>query len=147
MGFLCDCLHVTTVIAISTLGATVSVFLFWGFATKLPLLIIFAASYGLFAGGFSAIWSGMTKEVQAVDSKAKMCILMGLFAAGRGVGAVVSGPVSEVLLREDHLVHGDGGRSFGYGTKYGVLIVFTGASALLGLLCFGVKRRGGTWDG
>jgi MFS family permease len=55
MGFLCDHLLVKTVITISTLGATISVFLFWGLATKLPLLIIFAASYRFFAGGFSAI--------------------------------------------------------------------------------------------
>ena len=55
MGFLCDHLQVTTVIAISTVGATLSVFLFLGFATKLPLLLTFAATYGFFAGGFSAI--------------------------------------------------------------------------------------------
>ncbi|KAE9380516.1 MFS general substrate transporter [Stipitochalara longipes BDJ] len=141
MGVLCDHLQVTTVIAISTTGATLSVFLLWGFATKLPLLIAFAATYGFFAGGFSAIWSGMMKEVQGVSRDAKMGTLMGLFAAGRGVGAVLSGPVSEVLLNKYHLGVVGAQARFGYQTKYGVLIVFTGISAVLGLLCFGAKKR------
>jgi MFS family permease len=145
MGFLCDRLHVTTVITISTLGATASVFLFWGLTTRLPLLIIFAASYGFFAGGFSAIWSGMMKEVQRVSADAKMGTLVGLFAAGRGVGAVLSGPISvEVLLSKTPLIReNEDGWGFGYGTEYGGLIFFTGASALSGLLCFGAKKRRG----
>jgi MFS family permease len=144
MGFLCDRLCVHTVIAISTAGATLSVFLLWGLATELPLLVVFAATYGFFAGGFSATWAGMMKEVQRVSTGARMGTLMGLFAAGRGIGAVLSGPVSEVLMRKDHLGGGgeDGrGARFGYGTRYGVLIVFTGVSAGFGLLCFGAKRR------
>jgi MFS family permease len=143
LGFLCDRLHVTTVITISTAGATLSVFLLWGLATKLPLLVLFAATYGFFAGGFSAIWAGMMNEVQRGCRGARMGTLMGLFAAGRGVGAVLSGPVSEALLRMGHLGGGEDGEGakFGYGTKYGVLIVFTGVSAGFGLLCFGAKRR------
>lgn len=127
MGFLCDRLHVNTVIAISTAGATLSVFLLWGFATQLPLLVVFAATYGFFAGGFSAIWAGMMKEVQRVSREAKMGTLMGVFAAGRGFGAVLSGPVSEVLLRKENWAGGGEGRAgCGYQTKYGLLIVFTG---------------------
>jgi len=85
----------------------------------------------------------MMKEVQKASRDAKMGTLMGLFAAGRGIGAVLSGPISEVLLRRDSLNGtGDGEEvKFGYQTKYGVLIVFTGVSALFGLLCFGAKRR------
>lgn len=143
LGFLCDRLHVTIVITISTLGATLSVFLFWGLATTLPFLVVFAATYSFFAGGFSAIWSGMMKEVQRASRHAKMGALMGLFAAGRGIGAVLSGPISEVLLRRDDFNgNGHGGEAkFGYQTKYGVLIIFTGVSALFGLLCFDAKRR------
>lgn len=77
------------------------------------MLIVFAATYGVFAGGFSAIWSGMMREVQrdmleeetrerreaAGPRKTGMALLMGAFAAGRGVGSVLCGPVSEVLLR------------------------------------------------
>jgi len=54
---------------------------------------------------------------------------------------VLSGPISSLLLRKDHLVQGDGEARFGYQTKYGVLILFTGVSALFGLLCFGADKK------
>jgi MFS family permease len=101
------------------------------------MLVLFAMIYGFFAGGFSAVWAGMLKEVQREHPEAMMGTLMGVFAAGRGVGAVVSGPVSEALVGRWRLR--DSGR-FGYGTEYGGLIVFTGVSALLGVVCFGVRR-------
>jgi hypothetical protein len=44
---LCDRFHVTTVILLSTIGATFSVFVFWGLSTTLPLLCIFAILYGV----------------------------------------------------------------------------------------------------
>ncbi len=71
-----------------------------------------------------------------------MATLMGLFASGRGIGAVLSGPVSEVLTNKPLVGDNIDGQGFGYGTGYGVLIVFTGVSALFGLPCFGAKRRG-----
>ncbi len=85
----------------------------------------------------------MMKEVQRASRDAKMGTLMGLFAAGRGIGAVLSGPISDVLLRKDSFNSIGYGKEakFGYHTKYGILIVFTGVSALFGLLCFGAKRR------
>lgn len=84
----------------------------------------------------------MVKEVQRVSSDASMGTLMGLFAAGLGIGAVLSGPISAFLLSEDDLGRADAeGARFGYQTRYGVLIVFTRVSAMFGLLCFGAKRR------
>lgn len=83
------------------------------------------------------------KEVRrSGDQRAGMGQLMGVFAAGRGIGAVLSGPISEVLLRA---VNGRGlggldGEGFGYGSRFGALIVFTGVSALCGVVALGVKR-------
>jgi hypothetical protein len=51
LGHLCDTLHVTTVIGISTLGSTSSVLLLWGFGANLPVLVVFAAVYGVFGRG------------------------------------------------------------------------------------------------
>jgi MFS family permease len=101
------------------------------------MLVLFAMIYGFFAGGFSAVWAGMMKEVQREYPEARMGTLMGAFAAGRGVGAVVSGPVSEALVERWRW---RGGFGYGYETEYGGLIVFTGVSAFLGLICFGVRR-------
>jgi MFS family permease len=138
LGYATDRLPVNTVIAISSIGATISVFLLWGLATSLPLLVIFAAVYGVFAGGFSALWIGMAREVlRDFDGDAGIITLMGAFSAGRGIGAVLSGPMSEILLKRNL-----GSEVFrAYGSEYGVLIVFTGISAFCGLVCYGAMRR------
>lgn len=47
IGMLVDRFHVATVLAICTVGAVVSVLVFWGLATSIPLLLIFSAAYGL----------------------------------------------------------------------------------------------------
>jgi MFS family permease len=135
-GYLSDRLHVTTVIAISTAGSTLSIFLFWGPATNLPLLALFAITYGTFAGGFSAVWSAMIREVRSENCEAKLGML-GLFSGGRGVCCAVSGPLAGALLKGAPF---KGEWVLGYGTGYGPLMLFTGVSALLGLVCFGAKR-------
>ena len=56
-------------------------------------------------------------------------MLIGLLSAGRGIGAIVSGPLSEALLT---LKPCQGDVGLGYGTGYGGLIVFTGITAALG---------------
>jgi len=139
LGSLIDKLHVTTVILISTLGATASIFLFWGLAASLPLLCIFALIYGLFAGGFTSTWTGVIKEIQKQESGAEAGMVFGLLSAGRGVGSVVTGALSEGLLRDAAWV---GDAKLGYGTGYGPLIVFTGISAALGGVSWLGRRVG-----
>ena len=139
LGSLVDRLHVTTVIFISTVGATISVFFFWGFSTSLPLLCVFSLAYGLFAGGFTSTWPGVIQEVKKSDHRAETGLMFGLLCAGRGVGSVVSGPLSEALLSDRPWV----GEAFaGYGSGYGGLIVFTGVSALLSGVSFLSRRVG-----
>lgn len=123
MGALTDRLHVTTVVLISTIGSTLSVFLFWGLAVSMPVLFIFALAYGLFAGGFTSTFSGVIREVQRLETGTEAGMIFGLLSAGRGVGSVLSGPLSEALLREKPWV---GEAALGYGTGYGGLMVFTG---------------------
>ncbi|KAJ5894967.1 hypothetical protein N7495_006658 [Penicillium taxi] len=132
LGFLTDRFHVLTCIAISTVGTVISVFLLWGFSTTVPVLLVFCVAYGLFAGSYSATWSGMIREVQKVDSAADPTIIFSLIAFGRGIGNVVSGPFSEFLLRKDsrneHMLGA-------YGSGFGLVIGCTGLTAFLGGLC------------
>jgi MFS family permease len=130
LGMLIDRFHVTTVILLSTVGAVISVFLFWGCSDTLPLLIVFSILYGLSAGGFVSTNAGVIKAVKSLDeNKSDVGMLIGLLSAGRGIGAVVSGPLSEALLT---LKPWQGDVGLGYGTGYGGLIVFTGITAALG---------------
>ncbi len=66
-------------------------------------------------------------EIQRDAIEAEAGVVIGMMAAGRGIGAVMSGPVSEsVLGYESWNLTGV------YGAKYGILIVFTGITAVLG---------------
>ncbi|KAK7711200.1 hypothetical protein SLS57_008115 [Botryosphaeria dothidea] len=135
MGFIVDRVPVTTCILISTVGATVGVFVLWGLALNLPLLYVFCVVYGLFAGSFTSTWPGIMRDVTtkmrgAVDPG----MVFACLAAGRGIGNVVSGPLSEALVGKTEGWHA----GWAYGSGFGALIVFTGVSAALGgLSCVG----------
>ncbi|KAF4301587.1 Major facilitator superfamily [Botryosphaeria dothidea] len=135
MGIIVDRVPVTTCILISTVGATVGVFVLWGLALNLPLLYVFCVVYGLFAGSFTSTWPGIMRDVTtkmrgAVDPG----MVFACLAAGRGIGNVVSGPLSEALVGKTEGWHA----GWAYGSGFGALIVFTGVSAALGgLSCVG----------
>ncbi|KAL8797302.1 MAG: hypothetical protein Q9195_000456 [Heterodermia aff. obscurata] len=140
IGSLTDHLHITTVILISATGSALSVFLLWGFALARAMLYIFAFAYGIFAGGYTATWTGCLVEIQRESRDAEAGVIIGMMAATRGIGAVISGPLSEQLLM---IRPGRGWLSGAYGSEYGVLIVFTGITAILGGL--GVVERIRLW--
>jgi MFS family permease len=135
LSSLCDKTHVTNVILISTLGSAISVFLFWGLSTSLPLIAIFAVSYGFFAGGFTSTYAGTVKSLKEEAPRSELGSIFGLLSLGRGIGNVACGPLSELLLNKGRIgsglntnVHG-----FAYESTYGVLIVFTGVTAAMGM--------------
>ena len=139
LGAQIDKIHVTMVMLISALGAALSVLVVWGCSTSLPALCAFSMIYGFFAGAFSTCWTGIVKEIQARDIHADTGLVFGVFLAGRGVGNLASGPLSEALLA---------GRpwyknvALGYGTGYGELIAFVGATALLSGMSRAGRRAG-----
>lgn len=136
MGLMVDRFHVTTCILVSTVGTVVGVFLFWGLATSLPLLYVFCLTYGLFAGSFSSTWPGVTTAVSRQVPTADSGMVFAVLAAGKGIGNIVSGPLSEALLNGDTWLNMS---ALGYGSGYGPIIVFTGISALFG--CVGLLGR------
>ncbi|KAJ4405494.1 hypothetical protein N0V91_005234 [Didymella pomorum] len=127
MGLIVDRYHVTTCILVSTLGSTLSVFLLWGFSSQLSLLLVFCFTYGLFAGCFTTTYPGIMKAVSRSQQTGDTTMVYAILVAGRGIGNVACGPVSEVLIRAGEL-----GRTGVYGSQYGPLVIFTGISAALG---------------
>ncbi len=104
------------------------------------MLYFFALTWGLFGGGFSATWSGYAPAMKQRNPSGQVDIglVIGLVAAGRGVGAVMSGPLSETLLEIGWKSHA----SLAYGTTYGILIIFSGVAAALGrIACVGRLLR------
>lgn len=128
IGFLSDRYHVTICILISTVGAVLSVIFLWGFSINLPILLVFSAFYGLWADGYSSTWAGMTHEIQLANPASDPAVIFPFLELGRGIGNVVSGPLSESLLKAP-VFQGAGGL---YGGEFGSLIVCTGVTALIG---------------
>lgn len=129
MGFLSDRYHCTTCILVSTVGTVLAVFFLWGFAINIPVLYVFCVAYGLLAGGYTATWAGVAEEIGRANPAADVSVIYPFMEFGRGIGNLVSGPLSEALLKADNWQ----GSAYGvYGSGYGTLVVCTGATALIG---------------
>lgn len=121
---------------ISAIGSALSVFFLWGLAARSGVvgLAFFSATYGFFAGAYSSTWGGALKEIEreaishheAVDTGVVYSLLNG----GRGVGFVVGGVVGIELLQSGAVRHSSS--NWGYGTEYGLVILYTGVSAVMG---------------
>lgn len=66
-------------------------------------------------------------------------MVFAVLAAGRGIGNVLSGPVSEALIKAGEM---SGSAKGLYGTEYGGLVLFTGLSAALGGIGIFGRRLG-----
>ncbi|KXH37214.1 major facilitator superfamily transporter [Colletotrichum nymphaeae SA-01] len=143
MGTLVDRWSAPSCLALASAGATVGTFLLWGLSLNLGVLYLFCVVYGLFAGAYTSAWPGIMKTVtehERVRGRGVDPIMVfGMLAAGRGVGNVISGPLSGVLVQGKPWA---GEAGFGYGSGYGTLIVFTGVTAFVGGATFVCKRFG-----
>ncbi|KAM0263929.1 hypothetical protein ACHAQJ_000964 [Trichoderma viride] len=147
MGTLTDRLHVTTCIGISTLGTAIGTFFLWGLGTNMASLYVFCVIYGLFAGCYTSTWPGVMKHLGRAgeensgnrSTSSDPLMIFGLLSAGRGVGNVISGPLSEALIKG---MPWQGQAAAGYGSGYGTLIAFTGATAVVGGGSYVFRRIG-----
>ncbi|KAK2593239.1 hypothetical protein QQS21_009079 [Conoideocrella luteorostrata] len=139
MGAIIDKWHITTCCILCTIGSTISIFMVWGFSDVLAPLFVFAVMYGIFAGAWVATWPGIVKSVQRSDKSADASTVLAWISTGRGLGNVVSGPLSEQLLNGEPW---KGAVGYAYGSGYGVLIVFTGITAALSGCCIVGRRLG-----
>ncbi|OQE31242.1 hypothetical protein PENSTE_c001G03281 [Penicillium steckii] len=129
IGFLSDRYHVTSCLLISTVGTVVSVFLIWGLSSNIWSLYVFCILYGLLAGGYSSTWSSITHEIQHANPATDTSVIFPFMETGRGIGNVVSGPLSEALLKGNSWQNHAWGT---YGSEYGVVVLWTGVTAMVG---------------
>ncbi|PGH33030.1 hypothetical protein GX50_04176 [[Emmonsia] crescens] len=137
MGAVVDKWDVTKCILLSTIGSSLGVFLLWGFSSSLAPLLVFSIIYGLFAGSYTSTWPGIMRDVVEKKSSADSTMVFACLSAGRGIGNIASGPLSEVLLQG---MPWKGQAGYGYGSGYGVLIVFTGVTGVIGGGSFLARR-------
>ena len=128
-------LSAATVTSISAVSSALSAFLLWGLTSQgsMALLVLFSITFGFFAGGYSATWGGVINELEHEAAQRNEAIdtgmLYGLLNGARGIG-YVSGGLAGVPLLKAGSTRSVG--SFGYGTTYGPLIIFTGLSSVFG---------------
>ncbi|KAJ5444565.1 MFS monocarboxylate transporter [Penicillium daleae] len=142
VGMLCDRFAVSNILLLSSMGSALSVFLLWGMAASpesessqraIALLTLFSIFYGFFAGGFSSTWSGVIKQIKRDSSTSlETGLVFGLLAGGRGIGNVISGPLSTALINQGSVSGSQGNAGTGFSTQYGTLILFTGITAVFG---------------
>ncbi|KAF2243049.1 MFS general substrate transporter [Trematosphaeria pertusa] len=137
MGTAVDKYDVVDCLFVSALGSTIGVFLLWGLATSLAPLYIFSLAYGAFAGCNSSSWSAIIRDTRDKKRGADSGMIFACLSAGKGIANLCSGPLSEALVEA-----GSWRAGMAYGSGYGALIVFTGATALLSGWSFAAKRVG-----
>jgi MFS family permease len=114
---------VNALIAVSSTIAAIVTLSLWGLARSLVPLAFFAVVYGFFGAGYTAMWARMVTAVS--DEPSASQAMFGLFCFGKGVGNILTGPISAGLLRLS--VH-----STGYGQgMYQAIVIFSGVCLVL----------------
>ncbi|KAJ9635068.1 hypothetical protein H2199_008554 [Coniosporium tulheliwenetii] len=96
IGHVSDYLDVHILLAISTLGSAIVVFTLWLLAQGCAPLAAFSLLYGLFAGGYSVLYPRFVTTL--TDGSATGLWLYGIFGFERGLGNVLAGPISGLLI-------------------------------------------------
>lgn len=140
LGVLSDRFHVTTAFLVSSCGSVVAVFCLWSFAVNTGVLFLFAILYGVFAGGFSSTWASCVKPIREQGHPGTDAgMIIAVLSAGKGVGSVISGPLSEAILNADKW---KGSAGFAFGSGYGGTIILTGVTAAFTSLGWCGRRWG-----
>ncbi|KAF7195815.1 MFS transporter asaE [Pseudocercospora fuligena] len=140
VGALVDRFEVTTVILGVSFLSGLAVLVVLGFSITIAPLFIFSLLYGLTASAYSTSWGGVIKKVQRRHEGTDANLVFGLLAAGRGVGSIISGPLSESLLASQRMWQN--AATSAYSSQYGPIIIFSGTTALVGGLSWFVRKAG-----
>ncbi|GAA94106.1 hypothetical protein E5Q_00753 [Mixia osmundae IAM 14324] len=122
--------HDPHMLAITNLIFTAAlVFLLLGASLSFAPLLIFSLLYGANAPGYSSLFTGLAR-VGADENNARVT-LFGVFTAARGLGSILTAPLSAALLKTDSPAL----RWRAYGVPgFGTLIVFSGSMFLAAAL-------------
>ncbi|KAJ6504693.1 major facilitator superfamily domain-containing protein [Mycena vitilis] len=106
MGYMSDKFN-PWILALSTLLTTsVATFVLWGLLShSFAGLLAFGVAYGSIAGGWSSMWTGFVKPL-AKDDPAMSTTIYGYLLLSRGIGNILSTPISAKLYSQSHNVTG-----------------------------------------
>ncbi|KAJ7495833.1 major facilitator superfamily domain-containing protein [Mycena galericulata] len=127
MGYLSDKVN-PWILALSTLfTASVTTFILWGVLShSFAGLLAFGTAYGIVAGGWSSLWTGFVRPL-AKDDPAMSTTLYGYLLLSRGIGNIVSTPISAKLYAQAHNVTGGESTGFDVGDgRFEKMIIYVG---------------------
>jgi MFS family permease len=96
IGWLSDCTNIFALLLLSSIGSAIFGCVLWYVASGFGHLVAFALTYGLFAGGYTVLYTRFCSA--CADDPPTTLWLYGIFAFERGIGNVVAGPISAALL-------------------------------------------------
>ncbi|ESK88007.1 mfs monocarboxylate [Moniliophthora roreri MCA 2997] len=153
MGYLSDSFS-PWVLAVSTLTFTsLATFILWGIlSSSFGGLVSFGIVYGVFAGGWSSLWTGFIRLLS--EDPALATTIFGYMGLSRGLGNIFSTPISTALSASSYSNNATSavaGSHNGYTIadgKYEKMIVYVGTCfagaalvSLIGWVGDGMKRR------
>lgn len=111
--------NIYVLLFVSTMAASLATFFLWGFAHSLVTLLMFAVVYGWAAGAYVVFWPKFGTMLS--DDPQPVYALM---AFGKGLGNILTGPISAGLLKGPV-------SSGGYGLhKFAPAVIFVGSLML-----------------
>jgi len=126
MGYLADIAPSQLLMAASPLVSALVIFGFWGLGQTLIRLLAFGILFGLFAGGFSVLYTRFATEL--ADDRTTQTWLYTIFDVQRGLMVIIGGAVG------GRLVHGPVNLTqYGAG-EYKDLIIFSGVCLVISSL-------------
>jgi uncharacterized protein YjeT (DUF2065 family) len=138
IGHISDSTNVHLLLFGTSLCSGVIVYVGWGLSKTMVDLCIFALLYGFFAGGFESLFPRFATAL--TDDPEEELTFYGLFEFQRGLGMVLAGPVSGLLIKSVVNV-----QMYGL-EKYGHVVLITGTALILGSLAgVGWFFRGKSW--
>ncbi|KAF8172024.1 major facilitator superfamily domain-containing protein [Mycena galopus ATCC 62051] len=155
MGYLSDRFNPWILALVTLFTTSVATFILWGVLShSFAGLLTFGIAYGSIAGGWSSLWTGFVRPL-ANDDPATSTMLYGYLLLSRGIGNIVSTPISAKLLVYSQSLNATSspestGFNVGDGRFERIIIYvgtcFAGAAgvAALGLAMDARKRKGRT---
>jgi hypothetical protein len=133
MGYLSDNHGLQIPLFLSPFFSALAIFMLWGFAKSLGPLLVFSVLYGIFAGGYSVLYcrfaTSLTSSLSGtLTQRATGLWLYSIFEFQRGLGNIVGGVVSGLLVRGPVMDSG-----YGVG-RYEALVLLVGGSMLVSSL-------------
>ena len=112
----------------------------WGLGRSLAPLVIFSLIYGIFGGGYVVLWAKMGQKLG--DDPNIGIVTFGIFAFLKGVGNVITGPISARLLLPNTSVREYGLEKYEWLVSYCGICMFASAMAMVVLrICKYIRER------